>query len=69
MDGLAADCPTQASSQLEYTSFILAALTAGGGIMGFAKTGSLPSIIAGCSVGALCRKPLPTLPGRAMFVD
>ncbi|KAL6869975.1 hypothetical protein ACO1O0_001310 [Amphichorda felina] len=43
-----------ASSQsLEYTSLILAALTAGGGIMGYAKTRSLPSIIAGCSVGAL----------------
>lgn len=41
------------SSQLEYTSFILAALTAGGGIMGYAKTRSMPSIIAGCSVGLL----------------
>ncbi|KFH47260.1 hypothetical protein ACRE_018630 [Hapsidospora chrysogenum ATCC 11550] len=35
------------------TSFVLAALTAGGGIMGYIKTRSLPSIIAGCSVGAL----------------
>ncbi|OAA79726.1 transmembrane 14C domain protein [Akanthomyces lecanii RCEF 1005] len=41
------------SSQLEYTSFLLAALTAGGGIMGYAKTRSAPSIIAGCSVGLL----------------
>ncbi|KAJ6781172.1 hypothetical protein PWT90_08326 [Aphanocladium album] len=41
------------SPQLEYTSFILAALTAGGGIMGYAKTRSVPSIVAGCSVGLL----------------
>jgi len=41
------------NQSLDVTSFILAALTAGGGIMGYAKTRSLPSIIAGCSVGAL----------------
>ncbi|KAM3530925.1 hypothetical protein NHJ13051_001153 [Beauveria bassiana] len=41
------------SPQLEYTSFVLAVLTAGGGIMGYAKTRSAPSIIAGCSVGLL----------------
>lgn len=49
---------SKASNQsLDYTSFFLAALTAGGGIMGYAKTRSLPSIIAGCSVGALCTNP------------
>jgi uncharacterized membrane protein (UPF0136 family) len=42
---------------LDNTSFVLAALTAGGGIMGYVKTRSLPSIIAGCSVGALCTIP------------
>ncbi|KAF4123442.1 Transmembrane proteins 14C [Geosmithia morbida] len=43
----------RANEQLKYTSIVLAALTAGGGIMGYAKTKSLPSIIAGCTVGAL----------------
>lgn len=38
---------------LEGPSYILAALTATGGIIGYAKTGSLPSVIAGCSVGLL----------------
>ncbi|KAK0657191.1 transmembrane proteins 14C-domain-containing protein [Cercophora newfieldiana] len=38
---------------LELPAYILAALTATGGIIGFAKTGSKPSIIAGVSVGAL----------------
>ncbi|KAI6780140.1 transmembrane 14C domain [Emericellopsis cladophorae] len=40
-------------SGLENISYILAALVASGGIMGYAKTRSLPSIIAGCGVGAL----------------
>ncbi|KAB5580568.1 transmembrane proteins 14C-domain-containing protein, partial [Coniochaeta sp. 2T2.1] len=34
-------------------AFILSALTATGGIIGYARTGSLPSVIAGVSVGAL----------------
>lgn len=38
---------------LETPSYVLAALTAFGGIFGYAKTRSLPSIIAGCSVGLL----------------
>ncbi|KEZ44448.1 hypothetical protein SAPIO_CDS3453 [Scedosporium apiospermum] len=42
-----------ASNGLDSTSFILAALTASGGIAGFARTGSVPSIVAGCSVGLL----------------
>lgn len=36
---------------LEVPSYILGALTASGGIMGYARTRSLPSIIAGCTVG------------------
>ena len=50
----------QASNGLDSTSFILAALTASGGIAGFARTGSVPSIVAGCSVGLLCtfRSPI-----------
>lgn len=28
-------------------------MTAGGGITGYVRTGSVPSIVAGCSVGAL----------------
>ncbi|CAG9970998.1 unnamed protein product [Clonostachys byssicola] len=38
---------------LQFSSFVLAVLTAGGGTMGYVKTRSLPSIIAGCSVGFL----------------
>ncbi|KAM5351710.1 hypothetical protein ACJ41O_004433 [Fusarium nematophilum] len=38
---------------LEYPAFILGAVTAAGGIMGYARTRSTPSIIAGCAVGLL----------------
>ncbi|KAL9597074.1 MAG: hypothetical protein Q9179_004392 [Wetmoreana sp. 5 TL-2023] len=34
-------------------AFLLAALTAGGGVTGYARTGSVPSIAAGLTVGAL----------------
>ncbi|GAB7354113.1 hypothetical protein MBLNU459_g4677t2 [Dothideomycetes sp. NU459] len=34
-------------------AYILAALTAGGGTMGYVRTGSVPSVAAGCTVGAL----------------
>ncbi|KAL8681662.1 MAG: hypothetical protein Q9186_002259 [Xanthomendoza sp. 1 TL-2023] len=34
-------------------AFLLACLTAGGGITGYARTGSVPSIAAGVTVGAL----------------
>ncbi|KJK78865.1 hypothetical protein H634G_05679 [Metarhizium anisopliae BRIP 53293] len=39
--------------QLETSSYALAALTAGGGIMGYVRTRSMPSIIAGTAVGVL----------------
>ncbi|PKS06595.1 hypothetical protein jhhlp_007343 [Lomentospora prolificans] len=42
-----------ASNGLDSTSYILAALTASGGIVGFARTGSVPSVVAGCTVGLL----------------
>ena len=35
------------------SAFILALLTAGGGITGYVRTGSIPSVTAGCTVGAL----------------
>ncbi|KAI1465795.1 TMEM14-domain-containing protein [Daldinia caldariorum] len=38
---------------LETIAFVLGALTAGGGTMGYVKTGSLPSVIAGWTVGIL----------------
>ncbi|KAF7845684.1 hypothetical protein BT93_L1234 [Corymbia citriodora subsp. variegata] len=38
---------------LSTIAYILASLTAGGGTMGYVRTGSIPSIAAGCSVGAL----------------
>ncbi|KAK5696810.1 hypothetical protein LTR97_008114 [Elasticomyces elasticus] len=34
-------------------AFILAGLTAGGGITGYIRAGSVPSMVAGCSVGLL----------------
>jgi len=37
----------------ELPAFILGALTAGGGITGYARTGSVPSIVAGVTVGIL----------------
>jgi hypothetical protein len=45
---------TEDAQGLEGPAFILSALTATGGIIGYARTGSLPSVIAGCTVGALC---------------
>lgn len=53
--------PQATSSQLAYTSYVLGALTAGGGIMGYVKARSLPSVLAGCSIGLLC-KPSPFPP-------
>jgi uncharacterized membrane protein (UPF0136 family) len=38
---------------LDQIAFFLGALTAGGGITGFVRTGSVPSIAAGVTVGAL----------------
>jgi uncharacterized membrane protein (UPF0136 family) len=42
--------PSQSLSQVGY---ILATLTAGGGTIGYLRTGSIPSVAAGCTVGAL----------------
>ncbi|KEY70644.1 hypothetical protein S40285_00779 [Stachybotrys chlorohalonatus IBT 40285] len=41
------------NDQLQYSSFILAALTAGGGVMGYVKGRSVPSLVAGSLVGIL----------------
>ncbi|KAI2618891.1 TMEM14-domain-containing protein [Hypoxylon sp. NC1633] len=38
---------------LEIIAYVLGALTAGGGTMGFVRTGSIPSIAAGLTVGLL----------------
>jgi len=38
---------------IETPAFILGALTAGGGTFGYIKTGSVPSIAAGVTVGVL----------------
>ena len=38
---------------LDTIAFILGAITAGGGITGYVRTGSIPSITAGVTVGAL----------------
>jgi len=39
----------------EIPAYILGALTAGGGTMGYIRTGSVPSIAAGLTVGILVR--------------
>ena len=44
---------TRHQQSLVQIGYILAALTAGGGITGYARTGSIPSVTAGCTVGAL----------------
>ncbi|KAI6716886.1 hypothetical protein JHW43_000619, partial [Diplocarpon mali] len=38
---------------IETPAFVLGALTAGGGTFGYFKTGSIPSVAAGITVGAL----------------
>ncbi|KAK3078716.1 hypothetical protein LTS18_006808, partial [Coniosporium uncinatum] len=38
---------------LDQIAFFLGALTAGGGITGYARTGSIPSVAAGVTVGTL----------------
>ncbi|CAI6280501.1 unnamed protein product [Periconia digitata] len=38
---------------LDTIGLILGALTAGGGITGYVRTGSVPSVVAGVSVGVL----------------
>lgn len=38
-------------------AFLLAVLTAGGGLTGYIRTGSVPSVAAGMTVGALVRCP------------
>ncbi|ESZ97949.1 putative UPF0136 membrane protein [Sclerotinia borealis F-4128] len=38
---------------IEIPAYILGALTAGGGTMGYVKSGSIPSIAAGLTVGSL----------------
>ncbi|RGP62862.1 hypothetical protein FLONG3_10084 [Fusarium longipes] len=38
---------------LELPAYIMGAVVAGGGIMGYAKSRSVPSIVAGCTVGLL----------------
>ncbi|KIH90384.1 hypothetical protein SPBR_00316 [Sporothrix brasiliensis 5110] len=42
-----------AETSLDVQSYVLAALTATGGVIGFARTGSVPSVVAGVAVGVL----------------
>ena len=44
---------TTTTQPLDSIGFILGAITAAGGTIGFVKSGSIPSIAAGLSVGAL----------------
>jgi len=43
---------------LDQIALFLGALTAGGGITGYIRTGSIPSVVAGVTVGALVRSLL-----------
>lgn len=43
------------------TAFLLALLTAGGGLTGYIRTGSVPSVAAGVTVGALVRLLFPVI--------
>jgi hypothetical protein len=45
--------PNIQQQSLDTSALILGALTAGGGITGYARTGSVPSIAAGVTVGSL----------------
>lgn len=38
---------------IEIPAYIIGALTAGGGTFGYIKTGSIPSVVAGVTVGTL----------------
>jgi uncharacterized membrane protein (UPF0136 family) len=49
------ECQATSPEALSTISYVIAAMTAGGGIMGYAKTRSVPSIVAGCTVGFLCK--------------
>ena len=40
---------------LELPAYVLGALTASGGVLGYARTRSVPSIVAGVTVGLLCK--------------
>lgn len=51
--------PSQAATELP--AFILGLLTSIGGITGYVRTGSVPSIAAGLTVGALVRFTSPRL--------
>lgn len=53
---------------LSTISYVIAALTAGGGTMGYVKTGSIPSIAAGWTVGVLCMDPKHASP-KCIFRD
>ncbi len=43
---------------LELPAYVLGALTASGGVAGYARTRSVPSIVAGVTVGLLCKSLL-----------
>jgi uncharacterized membrane protein (UPF0136 family) len=49
-------CPAKNHNQgLELPAYVLAALTAAGGTIGYVRTKSKPSVIAGTAVGLLCK--------------
>lgn len=53
--------PITPQDQRSAEAFLLALLTAGGGLTGYIRTGSIPSVVAGTGVGALVYCPPPSL--------
>jgi hypothetical protein len=47
---------------IEIPAYIIGALTAGGGTFGYIKTGSVPSVVAGVTVGTLVYSHSISLP-------
>jgi uncharacterized membrane protein (UPF0136 family) len=57
----------QSSSNVSYSAAALSLLTSCGGIAGYARTGSIPSIAAGLSVGALYALSFYRLQGQQPY--
>ncbi|KAK0250622.1 hypothetical protein LTR91_014410 [Friedmanniomyces endolithicus] len=55
------------SQSLSTIAYILAGLTAGGGITGYVRAGSIPSLVAGCSVGLIYALGAYRMQSRATY--
>src|SRR4051794_37041598 len=57
------------SQGIETSAFIIGVLTAGGGTFGYIKTGSIPSVTAGVTVGVLVCTFIPIMIPGILLVD